>query len=292
MHGVLAKQHRRRAAGNQRRRDDDVGGARTFVDQRGLALAIRVVHFPRVAAGRFRRGVGLGRRHLDEPRAERLDLFLDGRPYVEGLDHRAQPLRGGDCLQTGDARAQHQHARRLDRARSRHQHRHETPVFVRREHHGLVAGDVRLRRQHIHRLGARGAGNQFHREGGNAGGGECVDGGLLVRVEETHQKRPAAQHRPLRALGQANLQDEVGFRVNLRRAGGDDRPGRLEVGVRDSRSYARVRLHGDGVVAGDELANRLGSGSDPAFTGPRFGGNADTHTKVDIVPESFRSPVL
>ena len=56
---------------------------------------------------------------LDELGAEALDLLLDRRPHVVGLDHRAEPLRGRDRLQARDARAEHQHARGLRRCRRR-----------------------------------------------------------------------------------------------------------------------------------------------------------------------------
>ena len=41
----------------------------------------------------------------DEARAKALDLVLDGRPHVVGVDFRAEPLRRGNGLQPGDAGA-------------------------------------------------------------------------------------------------------------------------------------------------------------------------------------------
>ena len=48
-------------------------------------------------------------RNLDELRAEAFDLLLDGGPHVVRLHHRAEPPGGRDRLQSGDARAEHQH---------------------------------------------------------------------------------------------------------------------------------------------------------------------------------------
>ena len=62
---------------------------------------------------------------LEELRAERLDLLLDGGADVEGGDDGAEPARGGDRLQAGDAGAEHEHLGGRDRARGGHQHREE-----------------------------------------------------------------------------------------------------------------------------------------------------------------------
>ena len=87
----------------------------------------RCGHRPRVAADALRDlallvgFVG----HVDELRAQRLDLLLDRGPHVGRLDDRAEPLGGGDRLQAGDAGAEDQHARGLDRAGRGHHHRHQ-----------------------------------------------------------------------------------------------------------------------------------------------------------------------
>ena len=113
-------------------------------------------HRPRVAAdalGDLALFVG-DEGHVDELGAQRFDLFLDRRAHVGRFDHGAQALGGGDRLQAGHADAHDQHARRLDGAGGRHQHRHEALIGVGGHHHGLVAGDVGLRGQHVHRLRA------------------------------------------------------------------------------------------------------------------------------------------
>ena len=135
-------------------------------------------HRPGVAADAFGGFLLLGGlvRHVDELGAERLDLLLDARPHVARLDHGAQPLGGGDRLQAGDADAEDDDARRLDRAGGRHQHREEALVLVGGDHHRLVAGDVGLARQHVHALRARRARRGLEREAGQAGGGQRAAG--------------------------------------------------------------------------------------------------------------------
>ncbi len=75
----------------------------------------------RVAAG-GRRVFGLD---LDELRAEALDLLLDDLAHVERLDDGAEPARGADGLQAGDAGAEHEDARGRDRPGRGHEHREE-----------------------------------------------------------------------------------------------------------------------------------------------------------------------
>ena len=115
--------------------------------------------FARVAAAALGRDAG-----LDELGAEGLDLLAGGAAHVVCFDHRAQPLGGGDCLQAGDADADDQHRRRPDGAGRSGQHRQEPIERIGGNQRGLVAADRGLRRQRIHRLGARDARYQFHRE--------------------------------------------------------------------------------------------------------------------------------
>ena len=182
-------QLRRRPAGDQRRRDHDVGGLAALVDDRRLPRHPRGRHRPRVAADAFGDFLLLGGlvRHVDPLGAERFDLVLDRGPHVGRLDHRAQPLGGRDRLQARDADAHDQHPRRLHRARRGHQHRHEPAVFVGGEHHRLVAGDVRLRRQHVHRLRARDPRQLLEREAGHARLGAGLDRRGVVGIEQADQ---------------------------------------------------------------------------------------------------------
>ena len=93
-----------------------------LADERALPLPLLGRELARVAAGR--RGVEVERQEL---RPQRLDLLLGDRPHVVGLDHRAQPPRGGDGLQPGDAGPEDEHLSRPDRAGRRGQHGEEAP---------------------------------------------------------------------------------------------------------------------------------------------------------------------
>ena len=156
-------QPRRRAAGHERGGDDDVE-ALDRVGQRLLLLGLLLVgELARVAAlaGRLDPEV--------EPLgAERLDLLGDLGAHVVARRLRAQAPRRGQRLQARDADAEHEHLGRRDRARRGHQHRVEARRVLGAEQRRLVAGDVGLRGQRVHRLRARDARDRLHREGGHA----------------------------------------------------------------------------------------------------------------------------
>ena len=89
--------------------DDDVLLGEHAAQQLALPAVELLAHGLGVAA----LVLGAGGLHVehDEARAQALDLLLDGGADVVAADHGAQPARGGDGLQSGDARADHQHAR-------------------------------------------------------------------------------------------------------------------------------------------------------------------------------------
>ena len=157
-------QLRRRPAGDQRGGDDDVLLGDVLGRQRRLLGLVFLRHFLGVAAGR------LGRLELlvldcEELGAERGDLLLGGRTHVGGGDDGAKPPRRGDRLQAGDADAHDEHLGRRHRAGRRHHHRQRAVIFGRRVDHRLVAGEVGLAGQHVHRLRAGDARHEFHGEG-------------------------------------------------------------------------------------------------------------------------------
>ena len=83
-------------------------------EQGPLLLLLLLGQLARVAAGGL--GVG-GALHLEELRAERLDLLLDRGADVERGHDRAEPARRGDRLQPRDARAEHEQPALPRRAR-------------------------------------------------------------------------------------------------------------------------------------------------------------------------------
>ena len=170
----VADQARRRATGDQCGGDDDVLLGDVRGDELGLRRLVFVGHFGGVAAG----ALALDAFDvLDEDRlgAEALDLLLGGGADVGRRDHRAQPPGGGDRLETGDADAHDEDARRADRAGSSHHHREGAAVFGGGVEHRLVAREVRLRRQHVHRLRAGDARHQLHRQRVEPGARIAVD---------------------------------------------------------------------------------------------------------------------
>ena len=134
-----------------------------------------------------------------EARAQAFDLFLDGGADVVAADHRAQPARGGDGLQSGDARADHQHARRRDRSRGGHQHGEHAGQGIGGDQHRLVAGDGGHGGQRVHALRARDARHQLHGQKADAALGQRagrVDRG--ERLAEADDRLAAAQQRQVR----------------------------------------------------------------------------------------------
>ena len=153
-------QHRRLPARDGGGGDQRVGGG--DVRRQQLALPGRAVlgHLAGVAAG------ALERLELEVDRlgAHRPDLLGGGGADVVRLDDGAEPLGGGDRLQPGDAGAEHDDLGRLDGAGGGHVQREEAAQQPGGDDRAAVAGDQRLRRQRVHRLGPRDARHQLHRE--------------------------------------------------------------------------------------------------------------------------------
>ena len=200
---------------------------------------------------------------------------LTARAHVGRLDHRAQALGGGDGLQAGHAHAQDHHARGLHRARGRHQHGEEALVQAGRDHHGLVAGDIGLRRQHVHALGARGARRRFQRETGQAGAGQALQAGGIERVEHADHGGGGFHQPHFAGGGVAHLQHQLAAEG----AGhiGDLAADRLEGLVGDAGRQARARLDPQAVALRLQFPGRLGSDGNTGFTRRGFSGNANLH---------------
>ena len=92
-----------------------------------------------------------------------------------------------------------------DRAGGGHQHREEPRHAVGGDQHGLVAGDVRLRGERVHRLGARDPRHGLHRERDDALAAQALD---ALRVGERGRgirsgPFPAPSPRPRPRVGRA-----------------------------------------------------------------------------------------
>jgi hypothetical protein len=244
-------------------------------DQRGLARLVLVGDFLGVAAGA---GAVLVGRDLDELRAEALDLLLDDLADVEGLDDRAEAARGRDRLQAGDAGAEHEHARRRDRARGGHHHREQLRARVGGEQDGAVAGDARLRAEHVHHLGERRARHQVGGERGDAAAGDVTDAlGIGERLEQRDQGASVEQHPALGEARRPHLQDEIGRAEQRAGVRLDARACRLVVGVGDVRGAAGAALHGHLELAGDQSLDGVRRQRDPLLAGQSFFRDANPH---------------
>ena len=99
-----------------------------FEDELGLRLLVFLGHLGRVAAG----ALALDSCDLlDEDclGAEALDLFARRSADVGRRNLRAEPPGRRDRLETGDADAHHEYARRMDGPRRRHHHREGVAIF-------------------------------------------------------------------------------------------------------------------------------------------------------------------
>ena len=160
------KQDRRRAAGYLGRGDDHVLAPGVLGQRLAHLLVLLLGQRARVAA------LVLGvwdEVELERAAAERCDLLPGGATDVEAGDDRAEALGGRDRLQAGDSGAEHEHLCRGDGAGGGGHHREEAARFARGEQRRGVAGDVGLRGERVHRLGAGDPRDRLHREAGDAG---------------------------------------------------------------------------------------------------------------------------
>ncbi len=87
-----------------------------------------------------------------EPGAQRTYLLFHHRPRVECFHARAEPLCRRDCLQTCHAYADHENARRLDRAGRSHHHWENAVELIGCEDYRVISSEARLRAQRVHFL--------------------------------------------------------------------------------------------------------------------------------------------
>ena len=273
-------QLRRRTAGDQRRGDDDVLLGDVLGGQRRLLGLVFLRHFLGVAAG------GLGGLELlvldgEELRAERGDLLLGGGTHVGGGDHRAEAARRGDGLQAGDADAHDEHLGGGHGAGGGHHHRHGAVVDRGAVDDRLVAGEVGLRGQHVHRLGAADARHEFHGEGGDAGLGHGGDRGVVaIGVHGGDDGRARLVALELGVGRPAHLQHDVGLGGVGSLADGGARLGEFVIG--DARGGAGAGFDDHREAQPGIPLDRIGRGRDARLTGFDFLRNEDrlSHRKI------------
>ena len=209
----------------------------------------------------------------------RPDLIGHLGPDVVPGGAPTQPLGGGQCLQSGHADAEHQHAGRFDRARRGGQHREEAGGFARRKDDGLVSGHVALRGQRIHHLGAGDTRDRLDRERLHTRRLERTDLGVgVARREEADERLAGAKTSHLSRRRRRYLQHDVACPgIADRRTGG-----RIEiVGQQGGLPGTGFDHHGDAAI--DQRRDRLGHQRHPALIGRRLGD--DAHSRLGICHE-------
>ncbi len=287
-HHLGRHQHRRLPAGDERCADHDVLLADRVGDQLRLRALVIVAHLAGIAAGGLRL-FGLLALDHHETGAQALHLLLRHRPHVGRRHDGAQPPRGGDRLQPGDARAHHEDTGRRHRAGGGHHHRKGVAELGGGIQHRLVAGEVGLAGQHVHRLGAGNARHQLHRKRVDLALGVLADrfGALIGRQHADQQRtRPdhrifvqpfGGAHRPLHLQYDVGIAQRLGFLRGHHGAGG-------AIGlVGDRRVQPGARLDHDVEAKGDQLFDGFGSRRDTPLMGAPLLGNGQLHRRQDIL---------
>ena len=261
-HHVARDEAGRRPPWDERGGDDDVLVLDVAGDQLGLLLLVLGRHRLGVARGRLRL-LELLVLHRDELGAERLHLLLGGGAHVGRRDDRAEPTRGGDRLQAGDADAHDEGLGRGDRARRRHHHRQRLAEDRGGIDDGLVAGEVGLARQYVHRLRARGARHQLHgKKRGLRGRQRLQAGAVAVRVHDGRHDRARLQLGELLGARATHLEQDVGAGQRFFGGRGDLRALRLQHVVGEARTGSGARLHLHGAAQRDEFLDGVGRDRD------------------------------
>jgi hypothetical protein len=179
-------------------------------------------------------------------------------------------------LETRHARAEHQDARRRHGTGRRGQHREKLRERVRGDDHGLVAGDVALRREGVHRLGPRHPRDRIHAERGRTFARERAHGIRVGERLDRGDKRGAiAKQRDLVGRRLLHLHHEI--RTEDRIAVGDRRAGLAIRLVVVTATGARARFDDDLGPGFGELADRFRHERDPSFAGHGLSRHSDLH---------------
>jgi hypothetical protein len=242
--------------------------------ERGLLGLILFGHFLGVAAGSLR-VLELLVLDREEFGAQALHLLLGGRPHIGRGDDGAKPARGRDRLQAGNTDAHDEHLRGGHGAGRRHHHRKGAAKGLGALDDGAIAGEVRLRRQHVHHLRAGDARHQFHRKRGDAGIRHRLQRGVIaVRIHDRDDQRAALVFRELGGFRPFHLDDDVGILHRIRADRGADRG---EIGIRQAGLDACTGLDRDLDAERLEFLHRVGRGRDAWFGGIDLPGNRNLH---------------
>ena len=223
-------------------------------------------------------------REFDEAGAEALDLFFYDGAQVVGGDDGAETARGGDGLESRDADAEDQNARWRDRASGGGEHREKFGNDVGGDEDGFVSGDGRHRRERVHALRARGAGDEFDGEGRDAAIGEIfqdIDG--VHRAEEADDDLIGAELREIFGAGfvvragTEDLDDDVGGAENFGAVGNYFCAFGGVVGVGISGFDSGAGFDDDFEANFGEVREGGWDKCDATFPGERFSGYTNDH---------------
>ena len=196
---------------DQRSGDDDVLLLDMLGGQRGLLGLIFFRHFLGVTA----RGLCVLEFFVfdrEELGAQAFHLLLGRGPHVGCGHDGAETPRGRNRLQAGDTDTHDEYFRGRYGAGRRHHHRQRTAIFLRGIDDGTISGEIGLAGEHVHRLRARDAWHQFHREGGNPRIGHLLQRGVIaVRIHDGNNERALLVGGEFARRGPPHFQDNVGI---------------------------------------------------------------------------------
>ena len=173
------------ASGDRGRRDHDVEAGDALLERVLLRFHLLGRQFARVPTLRLCTADA----EVEPVGAKALDLLAYDRPDVEPGDDGTESARRRDRLQSRNTGADHEQLRRRYGPGGGHQHREEAGEMLGGEQRALVAAHCRLRRERVHRLGARRAWDRLHRERDHAlrsesfdAGGSAIGSRKLIRI--------------------------------------------------------------------------------------------------------------
>ena len=220
---------------------------------------------------------------LDEDRlgAERHNLFAGRRTYVGRADLCTKPPSGRDRLQPRDPDPHDEQFGRTDRPRRGHHHRISAAISRRCVDHRLVAGQIGLRGQDVHRLRPRDAWQPLHRQRVEPGGAIRSDiVGAPRRIERAKQQRALLRPAQRRRVGPGDSQDDIGVGKH-RGAVADRGASRFEIGIADRGLLARAPLDRDARAERGIFLDGLGDRRDARFDAA-FLEDCDLHAPIAI----------
>src|SRR5215469_2848169 len=134
--------------------------------------------------------LGLDRK-FQKPSPQAVHLLFGRWAHVIGGSYGSQPTRGGDCLQPRHSGSDDEHACRRDAASCCGQHGKKPRQGIGSRQNRLITTNCAHRRERIHALCSRDAGNQLHRKRSHA-----RVGNLFEHFQRAERSEEADYHLP------------------------------------------------------------------------------------------------